>query len=294
MPTYCSRTLPIFIFLAYLALASSARADVAAPPPLVFQMVTAETIVVGTVIGFADQDVLAKPYPQSKQKVPYRIALVRVSKGIQGSKQGKVIRVGYLAPPKPVVNQPKKLVFPSSRRPTMQLKVGQQALLFLKKHPVESFLIPPGYYSIKTAQPKTPKHFNQYVHEVQRMANILANPIPALKSQDDKIRVQAATLLIAKYRQPPFGRKFKQVPVDAEENKLILNALANADWSKYNNYSLLLQAVDLLGLTPKDGFVRPKRITSPKDYPNAVRNWLKTHANTYRMKRLVPIEPDTK
>ena len=43
----------------------------------------------------------------------------------------------------------------------------------------------------------------------------------------------------------------------------------------------------MLGVTQKDGFQPPTKITSPQDYPNACRQWCEQNAGKYQIQRFV-------
>jgi hypothetical protein len=72
----------------------------------------------------------------------------------------------------------------------------------------------------------------------------------------------------------------KEEPIDVEESKLILNALATAKWQPIvfgqpNPQQLFFQ----LGVGPTDGWNSPKKITGPDDMRNAVQAWIRDHGD---------------
>ena len=78
--------------------------------------------------------------------------------------------------------------------------------------------------------------------------------------------------------------------IDAEESKLILQAITNAQWGQVkfgqpNPQMLFFQ----LGIGAKDGFTPPMKLAGPDDMRNAVQAWIRTHAD-YRIKRFVQAE----
>src|SRR5262249_40106458 len=108
-------------------------------------------------------------------------------------------------------------------------------------------------------------------------------------------RLLTASLLLARF-QAGAGPKAKAEPIDANQSKLILEAIASADWSQ----------PDMAGgdLTPRGGFPSPPPTpedgwTAPqqganqdvrlfmKDWDAAAQKWLKDHSATYRVQRWV-------
>src|SRR5262249_59165416 len=76
--------------------------------------------------------------------------------------------------------------------------------------------------------------FGKQVDFIRRAVKLLADPIATLTSKDAEERLITASLLIQRYstlRRAKGGRT-KRVPIPAEESKLILTALYEADWNK--------------------------------------------------------------
>jgi hypothetical protein len=111
------------------------------------------------------------------------------------------------------------------------------------------------------------------------------------KSADD--RFLTAAMLIGRYRSVQFGAApagTKNVPIGAEESKLILQALAGADWTKNDPDSQLSpqRSFFQLGVTDQDGFkIPPPGPGGVQDVAGAAKAWLKSHAATYRVQRIV-------
>ena len=115
----------------------------------------------------------------------------------------------------------------------------------------------------------------------------MADTKKALQSKDADERLVAASIAVAKYRTPKAPFPNKEEPIDAEESKLILSVIANAKWGAFkfgepNPQQLFFQ----LGVTDKDGFQPPRKITSPDDMKNAIQGWIRDHGD-YRIKRFV-------
>jgi hypothetical protein len=82
-------------------------------------------------------------------------------------------------------------------------------------------------------------------------------------------------------------------PIDAEESKLILQALAQADWTKpVTPMDVSAQRVfNQLNLTAKDGWTRPK---VAKEFPTAAKKWLQENAGKYRIQRYASAKAEEK
>jgi hypothetical protein len=263
-----------------------ARAMLIAPPPGPMRLAQADTVVVGQVVALEDQDVDAAVAPGIAQKTKYRIARVKVREAIKGGKGADVIRVGFLAPPtaQPGLVQP-GVIRPGIRRGGINLQVGNDGLFYLNPHHQEKFYVAPAYYSFTSSQVP---NFKEEVSTAKRTVKLLEDPMAGLKSKDAQERLLTASLLVARYRTAQ-GGALKTQPIDAAESKLILTALAEADWNQPFRFGQMhpQQAFGQLGLTKEDGWNPPQVIRTPQDFGNAAREWLRTHADTYRIKRFV-------
>src|SRR5262245_53872203 len=96
----------------------------AAPPPGPTRIANADAVFVGKVTEFEPVDVDAKAFPQAKETVKYRIAIVQVNEIIRGLKDEKTLRVGFVVPAPPKPGAPK--IGGGNRFP--QLQLGQEGL----------------------------------------------------------------------------------------------------------------------------------------------------------------------
>jgi hypothetical protein len=272
--------------LAGLSAPSVARAVAIRIMPGPQQFAQADIVIVGKVLGIEDQDVAAPPFAGATNKVNYRIAVVKVSEQLKGNKVKDTIRVGFI-PGGPVVPPGRGGVRPFIRRPGLQLTSGQEGIFYLTKHPTESFYL--ANFGGFTSKENTAA-YNQQLQDARHAAKLLANPIAGLKSENAKDRLLTASLLLTKYRASRLG-KTKTEPIDAQESKLILKAILDADWTppkgpirfgEPNPQQLFYQ----LGLTDKDGWHPPH----PQAVPNAMRAWLREHLDSYRIQRIVPAD----
>ena len=177
--------------------------------------------------GFGDKLVSAKP-PFGGDKVDYQIAIVQVSDPVLGARDAKEIKVGFIPPPPPDPPPPPNGPFIIRKRyPQFTLTLDQEACPFLVKHPTEDFYVGLNYYDILN---KNAGDFDKGLDEVKRCVKLLADPMTALKGKNADDRFLTAALLIGRYRTPRPGET-KTEPIDAEQSKLILQALADADWN---------------------------------------------------------------
>src|SRR5262245_18398556 len=123
--------------LIVMTAAAPARALMIAPAPIPQRVATADLVVVGKVTGFG-------PMTVKVGAIEYQIAMVKVGETVFG-KAGKEIKVGFI----PVMAGPGGgPVRPRIPRPTVNLTVGQEACLFLVKHPKEDFYTARNYFDV--------------------------------------------------------------------------------------------------------------------------------------------------
>lgn len=259
-----------------IAIPAHAFALVIAPPPGPTRVAQSDAVVVGRVIAIEPTDVEVKG-------AKYTIAIVQVSDKILGVKDEKMIRVGFIPPVKPIPGKP----ISSGSLRNNALKVGQEGLFMMQKHPTEKFFLAPqfGYFTDATQ-----KNFNDEVKSAKKAVAIMADPKAALQSKNAEDRLLAASLQVARYRSP---RVFpnKQEPIDAEESKLLLETIVNSKWEQIrfgqtNAYQLFLQ----LGITEKDGWTPPRNVKSIEEIQQAAQTWYREKGGTYRIQRFVPAE----
>ena len=73
--------------------------------------------------------------------------------------------------------------------------------------------------------------FMKTLEDVRRLNKVLEAPLEALKAENPTNRFVAATMLIHRYRLSWLKeRKVPEKAINAEESKLLLKTLAEADW----------------------------------------------------------------
>jgi hypothetical protein len=290
--------------IAGLAVATAAKAlriAVPASVPAQSQALHSDTIVVGKVIEIEKEAVKAKPFPASPMEVDYKIAVVKINEELRGAKGVTSVRVGFtelggLNPPltaQPDININRPIARPTIARidgPAIVLTAGQEGLFCLVKHHEGDFYVLQQYG--QPLEKKAPDYEKQLAN-VKKLIAALENPKAALKDGAPADRAFAAVMLVEKYCSVPPAMRAKgmivQEPIDAEESKLILEALSQLEWNKPDANGLMLQtAFYRLGLQAKDGWTQPK-FQQGQDFSKAMgeaaAKWLKANTEKYVIQR---------
>jgi hypothetical protein len=249
----------------------------------------------------------SSPFVGAKDKLAYKVAVVKIDKALVGADNLTHIKVGFIPPapnpgpnPGPVGGPIRPGIRPGFQAP--ELKVGQELVLFLAKHPSADFYIMPGGAApidITTAEGK------KQLEDAKKALAIVADPMKGLKSDKAEVRLETVTKLLTKYRSYPlFGGEVDQVAIPAEESKLILKTIAEADWKAAGPIiggpglaaPNAMQAFYQLGLTDQDGwkqpmFPQPVPGAPPVDFvgiqKDAFVKWLAGPGKDYVVKKVV-------
>ncbi|HVS40015.1 MAG TPA: hypothetical protein VMS17_30935 [Gemmataceae bacterium] len=266
-----------------------------APTPIPQRVAQSDAVVVGKVTGFGDKLISAANPNGGEAKVDYQIAIVQVGDALQGAKDAKEVKVGFIPPSAPA---PGTVIRPI-RRPQFSLTLDQEGCLFLVKHPTEDFYIVSNANDFISK--KDNADYDKSLDEVKHSVQLLADATASLKGKNNDDRFLTAAMLVARYRFSRFGQTKTEL-IDAEESKQILLALADADWTvkpappgpaglrgmqTMNPQNIFYR----LGLTPQDGWTQP---TDAKDVPGAAKQWLQDNAAKYRIQRFVADKKDDK
>jgi hypothetical protein len=281
--------------------------------PIYERVSTSDAVVIGKVTGMEKDPVDARANPEAPQKTKYTVASLKIEKALVGAKGLTDLRVGFIkqaaiAPPLPIRGRggvrpqaaqaargapaPQAGTAPIRRPPFFQptLSVGQEGLLFLNKHFEGDFYVIAGFQGFINKEAKA--GFDQEVTRAERCVKLLENPRAGLKANDAKERLLTAALLISRYRtaKPGTERHSRLESIDADESKLILAALAEAEWLK-NDSEMGIRPWMLftkLGLTAKDEWTPPNR---PQNYlqelTDSGKAWVAKHKDSYRIQRFV-------
>ena len=294
---------------------------------LVLKVARADAVVIGKVIGIEKEpvdlktvEVIGIDWPQRKTRtVSYQVALVKVQENLMGAENLTHLKIAFVprkaVPPPPTARPflPKDLdIVQRTTAYPVELREGEEYLFFLLKHPGGPYYVGPYYRDVDIVRglgaPITPTKeidkamgIDQTIEQVKKITAILANPLAGLKSDKAEVRAQAAVVLVMKFRSRPyFAQQVDEVPIDAEMSRLILQALAEADWREKANVDLdVANAVDALELGPRDGwkhssvaFAPPRpgqpsldslRLALHKSFVE----WLKGPGKNYRIKKFV-------
>ena len=268
----------------------------------------ADVVLVGKVVAVDAEFTQARPFPSggAGQTVGWMTATIKVTDGLLGAKGKTHVRFGWMpgqAYGTPVVYEKVAVLreggsYGGAGAP-ITLSEGQEACLILTMHPDGDFYVPS-----QNAAPlvKGQGNYDADLKTVMKVLDLLREPVAALRAKEPVDREFAATLLVQKYRTYPqttIGGAVKQEPVSAEESKLVLKALAEMDWNKFDVYgqSRLQQAFNQLGATDRDGW-KPPAVAAGQDYnavlSEAVKKWLADHADTFKLQRYVVGTPASK
>lgn len=265
----------VFVACWMLVLTATAWAKVAAPSPLPIRLNDANAVFVGRVIGFEDQEISVEPYPNAKQAIPYRIATVAVVESMKGPKADSTVRIGV---PASVAAAADAL---RDRRPSY-VKPGQDGIFLLHMHPSGKFYQPPSYGNFIS---RVDEDFNQQLAELKSASKTVNQPREALNSKDASERLIGAYLLLRKYNTP-VGTNQKREAIDAQESKLIVEAILHGIDNRrggIDGMSLFYS----LRLTPQDGFNPPADLKAPAAFQAFAKDWLEKNKDTYRIKKFV-------
>jgi hypothetical protein len=136
---------------------------------------------------------------------------------------------------------------------------------------------------------------------VKTVAAILADPAKALKSDKVETRAEAAAIIVLNHRQSRcISGETEQVAIPAEENKALLAALIEGDWSTLSKRSdprpNALDAFQSLCLYEEAKWIEPVIVDAPGSPPvdhglvqrDAFVKWLEGSGKNYQIKKSVP------
>ena len=265
--------------------------------PLPACVESAACIAVGKVTAIEDKSVMAPPFRGATVKIEYRIAVVKVDESLKGGTGLTHVRIAFQPPPPPVkpVEMPGVFVTPVPPSPLKMLAVGNEGCFLLKRFGDEPFYrIVDSNYNDYVA--KGDRDFDNRMTLVKRSLKLLSDPDAGLRSKDAADRLLTAYLLLTRY-QAAAGPKAKAEPIEAAQSKLILEALAGADWSRPDmpGEQVTPRGVfQMLRLTARDGWTAPQQGPMQdvrlflKDWDTAAQKWLKDNSATYRIRRWLP------
>jgi hypothetical protein len=164
---------------------------------------------------------------------------------------------------------------------------GQEGCFFLTKHPEEDFYVAQAAYEFLDKS-KT-KAYDKKLAEIKHCAELLQNPEAGLQAKDEADHLLTAAMLIFRYRTARYVYTGKPTtaPIEANQSRRILAALAEADWKEeeapleLSPFSLFMR----LDLTPEDSWTPPASVPGQIA---AAKKWLRENGSTYRIQKYVP------
>jgi hypothetical protein len=257
------------------------------------RIVRSDIVVLGRVVAVEPKDVEAVLSSDSPYKLDYRIAVVKVQEVIHGPKEVKELRLGFVSPEQDrKADKTGKAMPKLSHLDFRSVNVGQEGLFFLRKHHLDGFYVNFVLFNGFLPSGDAPE-FTKNLENARRLGKVLELPLEALKAENASNRFLAAAMLINRYRL--HGVKASKLPekaIDAEESKLLLKVLAEADWKDVNEaiassmypphpYRVFLQ----LGATRTDGYDPPKNAPDFRETLRYTQNWLRDNQEKYRIQR---------
>ena len=253
--------------------------------PLPACVAQADLIVIGRIDAVDDKTVEVLPSPGSKDKVAYRTCVLKAEEVLRGDKAAKEFRIGFAT----------KVVSGVGSGEWLSYQKDHEGVFFLKRHHTDDFFVNFSLSNgLSRGVPKgggfeTPGKYEELVRAVRKMVKMLEDPVATLQGKNDADRYIGLTMLIEHYRSRGVkDPRWEEKPVDPKVSKLLLKALAEADWSwkpgQLDYYpphpSYLFQQ---LGVTKKDDYDPPTDDGRKTDA--ATKRWLVDHQETYSVKQ---------
>ena len=239
-------------------------------PSPVARFALADCVVVGRVTLVEPRPVLAL-FPGSGQRLAYNVAVLKVQEMIKGDPRLTHVRVGLLA--------------------HQSLLPGFEACFFLQEHPEESFFLQGSdFYDYPVAREGNPG-FAAQVETFRRLGRLSGEPLDGLRAARAEDRFLAAALFVARcrtFRPTLHAGADRTEPVDALSSRLVLRALAEADWSRgAADFSLNPRRVFLqLGLSARDGW-NPPAFRDLHEMEAFARKWLRENEDKVLLRAFV-------
>jgi hypothetical protein len=264
-----------------------------------------EVVVVGKVTAIEKELVDLPPFPGAPTSVGHRVAVVKIETNLAGAANITHLRIAFVPPAKPAVDPPPGAGRPVRRvrgsLPGLALTEGQEMLFFLIKHPNGEFYVMSGMSPPMEINGEAGK---KELATIKKITETIAEPMRGLKSDKPSVRGETAAIMVMKYRSyPETAREVEQLPINVEESKLILRALAEAEWPRdgrgvpgASNVVTPYAAYLSLGLTEQDGWKQPalpkaQAGVPPPDYTaiqkDAFKEWLASAGKDYVIKKFV-------
>lgn len=242
--------------------------------PVTERVARADTVVIGTVVEI-DPDPVEIDVFSNGQKTWHHVAKVKIGEALLGGAGLTEVRVAFVGQDDQPVD--------GLNIPTPVLEKGNEVVLFLRHRQADPFYHLDGHFGAVGKKPTSPLlrvELKEVLAEARVASKIMADPLKALKSDHENDRMLASWLLMTRYRTWSHDRAVEEL-IDASESKLILENLPLLAPKHYEAFGHALVTLDL---TEADGFKGP--VWTDDGKARAIK-WVKDHAATYRIKKLV-------
>lgn len=256
-----------------------------------------DTVVTGKVTSVEKETVELPQFAGDKNKAAFTIAVIKVETSLAGAKNVTHLKVAFLSQPGAGEEQPiKGRPFPIRGGGAVQLAEGQEGIFFLQKHPGSA-----SYYSVQ--QGYTPigvksENYKDELVKVKAITEAFVDPVKALKAEKLDARLAATAAIVGKYRQWTRPVQAVEVAIPAEETKLILKTLLEADWTAadapvagFDHQASGPAIAGLLGLTPGVNGVGTFQQKPGESYngkwKEAVKAWYEKSGEKFEIKKFV-------
>ncbi len=263
----------------------------------------AEVIVTGKVTSVEKETVELPQFPGDKTKVAFTVAVIKIETILGGAKNVTHLKVAFQAQPGAVGNEDAPQIgrrpFPGRGFGPIQLTDGQEGIFFLQKHPGSD-----SYYSVQQGFTPVAAKDDNYKEELVKVKSILdaiADPVKALQAEKLDARLTASAAIISKYRQPVRSGQLVEVAIPAEETKLIMKTLLEADWAAADmpgagfDYQASGPGIaSLAGLYPGNNGI-PQFMVKPGESYNGlwketIKTWYEKNGAKFEIKKFVAKE----
>lgn len=265
----------------------------------------AEVVVTGKVSSLEKDTVELPQFPGDKNKAAFTIAVIKIESILSGAKNVTHLKVAFLTQAGGGDNEKQNLGLPIKGRPIrpggfgpIQLTEGQEGIFFLQKHPGTD-----AYYAIQQGFAPIAAKAGNYKEELVKVKGItdaLADPMKALKAEKLDARLLAASAIVGKYRSNPTGQLVEKA-IPAEETKLILKTLFEADWTAadrpapgFDYQTSPSYLASMLGLNPGVNGIPQIQIKPGESYnakmKEAIQTWHAKNGEKFEIKKFVAKE----
>ena len=272
MNTIRSTKLALCLVASVLCWTSSSTAYLSMPSePIAHKVGAADCVVLGKITAIQANSMPGQVYRYSPTpQMAFTIVEVEVQESLYGLKDMKQVRFGF---------RDVKAYKPN-------LAVGQTGYFCGVQVGMNAFYIVPLHCFCEQNDPS----FAKDLASARRLGRLMGDPERGLNAKDADERLLTAYLLLLRRCYVPWrhGEPGKTQPLDAEQSKLILLALAGADWNKHRLE--VRDAVAALQLAVKFGAPVLKDFPpnqADEGWPAAAKQWLKENAASYRIHRLL-------